>query len=308
VEDYVKLVADHNRTTFVAHNLIQVVLIHIAALGIAPLYFSWGALAFAFGTTMLFGYSMGIFHHMYFTHRSFKCRRWIEQLGGLLGTLTWRGPFAGPIRYVAMHKIHHAHADTELDPHTPTKGYWFALMSWFWRMPYGFTRPELYETYVPEMAGDAYYRFLDRNPDFLQLLWGIACYIGGGAVPWALGQTAGFDQHGAAQYFLYGVFVRAFLSLYLINAVDLINHTVGYRSYETKDNSTNSFLMAVVHLGGAISWHNNHHAHQHYFTVKKKWWEFDVHHRFLQALSKVGLVWDIEILDETKTEEKLALH
>ena len=64
--------------------------------------------------------------------------------------------------------------------------------------------------------------------------------------------------------------------------------------------STNSFLMAGIHLGGAISWHNNHHAHQEYFTVKKNWWEFDIHHIFLRLLQRFGLVWDIKILDEAK--------
>ena len=84
-----------------------------------------------------------------------------------------------------------------------------------------------------------------------------------------------------------------------MNAVDVINHTIGYRAYETKDHSTNSFIMAAVHLGGAISWHNNHHGHQHYFSVKKNWWEFDVHHQFLKFLSLFGLTWDVLVLDET---------
>jgi stearoyl-CoA desaturase (delta-9 desaturase) len=138
----VKLVERHNETVFVPVNLIQVIAIHVVALGLAPWLFTWNALLFAFATALIFGYSMGIFHHMYLTHRSFRCKRWLEQAGSFLGTLTWRGPFAPPIKYVAMHKIHHAFADTELDPHTPKKGVFFALMSWFWQMPYGFTRPE----------------------------------------------------------------------------------------------------------------------------------------------------------------------
>lgn len=290
------LIQGHNKPTFVLSNLLQVILVHLLALGVAPFYFTWPAFLFAFGTTMLFGYSMGIFHHMYLTHRSFKCARWVEQLGSLLGTLTWRGPFAPPIKYVAMHKIHHAYSDTELDPHTPTKGYLFALLTWFWQMPYGFTRRELYSQYVPEMANDPWHVFLDDNVNLLQAIWGAICFVGGGF----LSSAPGFDVENGFRFLLFGVFVRALLSFYLINAVDLINHTVGYRAYETKDHSTNSFVMAAVHLGGAISWHNNHHAHQHYFTVKRNWWEFDVHHRFLQLLSKFGLVSDILILDEVK--------
>lgn len=299
-----QLVENHNQTVFVPEYLGQVILIHLVTLLAAPWLFTWGAFLFAFGTALMFAYSMGIFHHMYLTHRSFKCKRWIEQMGSLMGTLTWRGPFAPPIKYVAMHKIHHAFADTDLDPHTPKKGFWFALMSWFWHMPYGFTRLDLYETYVPEMAKDRWHLFLDRNVNWLQAMWGGVCFVLGATVPWIAGGT--FDIENGLRFMIYGVFVRAFLSLYLINAVDLVNHTVGYRAYETKDDSTNSFLMASIHLGGAISWHNNHHAHQHYFTVKKNWWEFDMHHQFLRLLSRFGLVSDILILDESKPALEVA--
>ncbi len=82
-------------------------------------------------------------------------------------------------------------------------------------------------------------------------------------------------QGYAIRFMVYGVFVKSFLLIYLANAVDVINHTIGYRSYETEDHSTNSLLMFAFHLGGAISWHNNHHAHQGYFSVKSHWWEVD---------------------------------
>lgn len=293
------LVEKHNETVFVKTNLLQVVAIHLGALLVAPWYFTWAAMAFGFSMALLFAYSMGIFHHMLLTHRSFKCKKWIENTGALLGTLTWRGPFAGPIQYVAMHKIHHAHSDTELDPHTPTKGIFFALLSWFWNMPQGFTQRELYRNYAPEFENDGFMTFLDDHVHLVQLLWGLLCFTVAGAVPWLVGVLPTFDVENGVRYFVYGVFVRSLFTLYLVNAVDVVNHTIGYRAYETKDLSTNSFIMAFIHLGGAISWHNNHHAHQHYFTVKKNWWEFDAHHFFLKSLEKFGLVSDILILDET---------
>lgn len=294
-----KLVENHGQIIFHRKNFLQVLAIHLVALGVAPFLFDWNAFLFAVGTMFLFGYSMGIFHHMLFTHRSFKCAKWIENLGGLFGTLTWRGPFAGPVQYVAMHKIHHAHSDTPLDPHSPTNGIWHALLTWFWNIHHGFSRHELYDTYAPEMMNLKWLVFLDRNVHLLQLAWGTLCFLGGALVPAIATGTP--DWENGVRFAVYGVFVRAFMSLYLINAVDVINHTVGYRSYETKDHSTNSFLMFAVHLGGAISWHNNHHAHMHYFTVRRHWWEVDVHYLFLKGLEKVGLASDILIWDEVKT-------
>jgi stearoyl-CoA desaturase (delta-9 desaturase) len=274
-----------------------VILIHGLTLWALYSFFTWKAFLFAFGSALLFGYSLGIFHHMLLTHRSFQCAWILEKLGPLLGTLTWRGPMAAPVRYVAMHKIHHAYADETRDPHSPHHGIWHSLLTWFWNMPHGFVRWEHYSQYTPELANDRYLAWLDHNVDLLQLIWGSVCFLGGSWLP-ALA-TGTPDWENGLRYLLYGVFVRSLLAIYLMNAVDVINHTVGYRSYETKDTSTNSFLMFVLHLGGAVSWHNNHHAHQHYFSVKRNWWEVDVHYAFLRGLRLFGLVGEIIAIDES---------
>lgn len=292
-----RFVDGHDNKEFVPHYLIQVVLIHAITVWALLGYFTWTAFLFAFGTGLLFGYSLGIFHHMLLTHRSFSCVPLLEKTGALLATLTWRGPMAAPVRYVAMHRIHHAYADGARDPHSPHHGIWHALMSWFWNMPHGFVRWEHYSTYTPDLSGDRFLKWLDHHVDHLQFGWGVLCFLGGAFLPaiW----TGTPDWQNGVRYLLFGVFVRALLALYLMNAVDVINHTVGYRSYETKDTSTNSFLMFAVHLGGAVSWHNNHHAHQHYFMVKRNWWEIDIHYQFLRALRVVGLVGEIVAIDES---------
>ena len=294
-----RLDTNHNKGTFVSANLLQVAAIHVVALGVAPFFFTGGALLFAAASTLLFSYAMGIFHHMQLTHRSFKSALWVENLGSLLGTLTWRGPFAGPVRYIAMHRVHHRYADTDLDPHSPVHGKFHALLGWFWRMPYGFVKFDRYAPLAPDVIQNPWHVRLDRHVHLSQLLWGALCFVGGAALPFLSGAGAPDPMNGL-RYTIYGVFVRAFLTIYLVNAVDLINHTIGYRNYETPDGSTNSFLTALLHGGGAVSWHNNHHAHMGYFTVRKQAWEFDLHHWILRVLQSLGLVWDIRVLDEVR--------
>ena len=38
-----------------------------------------------------------------------------------------------PMQWVGVHRVHHAFADTELDPHSPVKGFWFAHCGWLCR-------------------------------------------------------------------------------------------------------------------------------------------------------------------------------
>jgi stearoyl-CoA desaturase (delta-9 desaturase) len=294
-----QLVPGHERIVFNGWNMAQVALVHVMALLVAPFFFTWRAWIFMDVAFIGSLYALGMFHHMLLTHRSFRCPKWLEYAGSLFATLTWRGPFAGPVRYVAIHRIHHAYSDTPRDPHSPRDGVWHAMMAWFWRMPEGLSKPELYERYCGDVAADPWHRFLDRNVNSLQLLWAIFCFAFGALGPAVLVGEPSLEN--GFRFFVYGVFVKTIWCLYVGNAVDWLNHAPhpgGYRSYETSDTSTNSFMLAAIHWGGAVSWHNNHHANPAYFTVTRKWWEFDLHYLFLTALSKLGLVWDIRVLDE----------
>lgn len=266
--------------------------VHVITLCVAPFFFTGTAFSFSFAAAALFAYSMGIFHHMFFTHNSFECKPIVRNLGALFGTLTWRGPMAPPIRYVAIHRVHHAYADRDGDPHSPVHGHFHAFMSWFWNTPYGLDKIDQYQVYAPELMKFPFYVWLDKNTNLVQFLWGVVCF--------GLGCALEGTAVGGLRYVIYGVFVKTFFVIYLANAVDVVNHTIGYRNYETKDQSTNSFIMAVIHLGGAISWHNNHHAHQEYFSVRSKWWELDAHYIFLKTLSLFGLTWNIKYINDSK--------
>lgn len=289
----------------------QIVAIHLIVAAVAPFYFSSGRLALALVTAMWFGHGLGIFHHMLLTHRSFKTLKSLEYFGAFLGTLSWRGPMAAPIRYVAMHRIHHIYSDKEQDPHSPIHSIWHSLLAWFWWFPQIFNQSKDYEKFAPELAKDPVLRFIERNVDLLQLIWGVLLFVGGGLASKLIQGDIGFDLNNAIGAVVYGVFVKSILVIYLSNLVDVINHTVGYRNYETSDTSTNSALLGMIHLGGAISWHNNHHAHPAYVKVKAKWWEIDVHFCLLNALEFTGLASDIKEFHEheslpSKTKSEIA--
>jgi len=283
------------KKVFVPSFFVQTVLVHLGALAALP-FFSVKAFLFAFSAAAVFGYAMGIFHHMQLSHGSFDCHPILRRFGALLGTLTWRGPFAGPVKYAALHRIHHAYSDTELDPHSPETSLWHSFMGWFWRHSPLFLDYSAYSPLAKKVAEDRWLAWMDQNVNLLQFFWGLLCF--GGAFGWscfagsALGEALSFGL----QAVLFGVFVKTFLVIYLVNLVDVINHTVGYRNVETRDSSTNSFLMFALHLGGAVSWHNNHHARASYFSVKYRWWEFDLHLLMLRLLSVFGLVSNIKAL------------
>ena len=79
----------------------------------------------------IFGISIGM--HRYYSHRmNFKISKLYEIL--ILFMVTIAGA-RSVIGWCAAHRLHHQHADTEFDPHSPDrKGFWKVFFN-FWTIP-----------------------------------------------------------------------------------------------------------------------------------------------------------------------------
>lgn len=66
-------------------------------------------------------FGLSVVYHKLFSHRSFVPKPWVPVVGTIINVVSFKGT---PQRYAIIHRIHHKHADTELDPHTP-KDHWY---------------------------------------------------------------------------------------------------------------------------------------------------------------------------------------
>src|SRR5262249_30697183 len=69
------------------------------------------------------------------------------------------------------------------------------------------------------------------------------------------------------------------------------NHHVGYRNYETDDNSRNCWWVALLTFGEG--WHNNHHHQPRCAAHGHRWFEVDASYLLIRALEVVGLVSEV---------------
>src|SRR6185295_11725890 len=67
-------------------------------------------------------------YHRYFSHRSFKTSRAFQFVLAFLGTTTVQ---KGVLWWASQHRLHHRYADTERDPHSPRRGFWWSHAGWF---------------------------------------------------------------------------------------------------------------------------------------------------------------------------------
>jgi stearoyl-CoA desaturase (delta-9 desaturase) len=88
-------------------------------------------------------------------------------------------------------------------------------------------------------------------------------------------------------------FVISTLAVYHATfCVNSLAHLVGTRRYATKDDSGNSWWLALLTFGEG--WHNNHHHFPGSARQGFRWWEFDLTYYGLRLLAALGLIWDLK--------------
>jgi stearoyl-CoA desaturase (delta-9 desaturase) len=246
---------------------------------LAPFTFTWSGLVICLALYALAGFGVTMGYHRLLTHRSFQTPRLVEYFVTYLGALANQG---GPLRWVAVHRVHHQHSDAEGDPHSPRDGVWWAHLIWW--MPY---EPALddsicYERYVADLAKDPVHRFFQR--------WHILFPLTLAGALFALGEAWG---HVGISWVVWGIFVRTAALYHATWLVNSATHLWGYQSHKTRDHSTNLWWVALVSLGEG--WHNNHHAYPRSARHGLRWWELDVTYLLIRLLSIVGLAREIHV-------------
>jgi fatty-acid desaturase len=251
--------------------------LHLGALlAFVPAYFSWWALGVCVLLHWMTG-SLGICmtYHRLLTHRSFAIRpRWFEYPLTILGCCASEG---GAIGWVADHRLHHAHADDELDVHSPRRGFGWAHMLW-WMTPdiSSIHSAEYYTKWAPDLVRDPVHRVLDRIHFLFPFLLGVGLYAIGG-MPWLV----------------WGGFVRSVLLLHATWLVNSATHIWGSRPHATRDTSTNLWWVAILAYGEG--WHNNHHAFPTSARHGLRWWQVDMTYGVICFLKWIKLVKAVKL-------------
>jgi stearoyl-CoA desaturase (delta-9 desaturase) len=101
---------------------------------------------------------------------------------------------------------------------------------------------------------------------------------------------------------LWGIFLPVTLNWHFTWFVNSVTHVWGSRRFETTDDSTNNWWVAILSWGEG--WHNNHHAHPVSARHGLAWYEFDFNWIQITILEKLGLVWNVKVFDLKAYEAK----
>ena len=218
------------------------------------------------------------FLHRYAAHQSFKMSRFGEKVCFFLTWLTQGSNYLSAYGYGVMHRMHHAYADTEKDPHSPK--YDKSLFSMMWR-----TKNMYQDINTKKIAIEE--KFTKNVPQ-----WGRFDKFASSRISrltWGALYTCFFFVFATSlwQWLLLPVaFLMAPIHGVIIN---WFAHIYGYVNFKVSDTSKNLLPFDFLMMGEG--YHNNHHAHSsspNFGGVK--WHEVDLTYCIMVVLDKVKLI------------------
>lgn len=286
MKDQIELEKNHYRTLKTNRvNFSIVSVFHMLAI-VALFYFSWqNLLVMLILNWMVASLGIGIGYHRLLTHRGFKAPKWLEYSLTMLGSLAIQD---GAIKWVATHRIHHAHTDTEHDPHSPREGGYWAHLGWIIRGTAQGHDDATFARYVPDLLKDPVHVAMARYYYVFTIALGLILFAFGG---WTM--------------VLWGVFLRTVFGWHSTWIVNSITHIWGSRRFPTQDDSTNNGLVALFSFGEG--WHNNHHAHPASARHGLTWRELDINWLTICLFKKLGWAKQIRetVLQNQQTEKAI---
>lgn len=285
--------------------VIPVIVLHLLIpIAFIPYFFSWwGVLFLPIGNYIFTSLGIGAGYHRLLTHRGFTCPRWLEYTLTTLGVCSFQD---SPARWVLVHRVHHQHSDHRPDPHTPKVSCYWAHMGWLFVDNRELSTAAAYDKYARDVMRDPYYFWLQRGANWVlvYVYHALAIVAVGALAGWLLTGTLAGTLQTTAQFAVWGVIMRTVFTWHVTWGINSFSHMWGYRNYQTREDSRNNWLFALLTNGEG--WHNNHHADPRSARHGHRWWEIDLTYVTLVLLEKLGLVRNLVRPNHSALQRKVA--
>lgn len=222
--------------------------IYLIATGQTP---SWWWASTIIGYICITMIGVGIGYHRMCSHRSLSVNRFTKLIILWLGGISSQG---SPIFWATMHRgYHHRYADQERDPHSPNDGFWHSYILWLFKLEEGDYKTK----YITDLLIDKDVMFFHKY--HMIILWTSHLLV----------------AMISLDLWLWCILLPSFLTFHKFALQASVTHyrKLGYRNYNTSDNSANVWWLWPFILGEA--WHNNHHGEPNNPNFGRQWWELD---------------------------------
>ena len=259
---------------------------HLLLLILLPAYigvFTWQSAVYCFVGYAIAGFSITAGYHRLFSHQTYKANAFYEWVILISSSLAVQ---ASALRWSHDHRIHHSHVDTDKDPYSIKKGFWYAHVWWLFDY-----QSQMDERLVSDLIKNPRVMFQDKYYGWLTLgvnlaAFGIGCIF----------------LH-PMEAFVGGVLLRIFAIQHCTWFINSLAHTYGSKTYAKELSAVDNALVALVTFGEG--YHNFHHTIANDYRNGIRWYQFDPTKWLIWTSSKLGLTKDLRSVDKIMLLQRL---
>jgi stearoyl-CoA desaturase (delta-9 desaturase) len=264
---------------------------HVALLVALPIYFyhrtpSTALVVTALVALLLTEIGIGAAYHRYYSHRCYTLKKPAEAVLLFLATLATQG---SALRWSFEHRLHHSFVDTDADPYSIKKGFWYAHMLWLFEK-----EAPIDPRWVPDLLKNPLVMWQHRNIGTLMIGSNLLLSL---IVGWTLGEFLGA--------FLLVWWTRMAVGHHLTWFINSLAHCWGSRSYSREHTAVDNFVIALLTVGEG--YHNYHHTFPADYRNGVRWFHFDPTKWLIFALSKIGLAGNLRRFNAFRIRKRLLI-
>lgn len=226
-------------------------------------------------------------YHRFYAHKSYKTNSAVE------ATLLFFGAMAGQgsaLRWAFDHRAHHAYVDTDNDPYSINKGFWYAHFLWIFDKP-----KDIDAKVVPDLLRNKLVMFQERHIGKLMVASNVIAFL---FVGWLLN-----DYYGA---FFLALWTRLFALHHFTWFINSLCHTWGDRPFSQEQTAVDNYLISILTFGEG--YHNYHHTFANDYRNGVRWYHFDPTKWLIWTLHKLGLAHSLKTMDALTIKKRMIIE
>lgn len=257
-----------------------------------PFYLYYGSFQLStlfVAITLFIGSGLGITagYHRLYSHRCYKVSPIVDSIMIFFGTLATQGSI---IRWSFDHRLHHAYVDTNDDPYSIKKGFWYAHFLWLLEKPLEIQRKVVCDLFENK-------RIAWQHEHYLPLVIGVNAFVFL-LFGWLLN-----DFLGSFFLILWGRMFLLHHSTWFINS---LAHTWGDKPFSQEQSAVNNYIICFLTFGEG--YHNYHHTFANDYRNGIRWYHFDPSKWLIWTLSKLKMASHLKKMDAAIINKRMVIE
>lgn len=223
---------------------------------------------FSFVFAFLTNLSITMGYHRLYAHKSFEAHPALEWFLLFISSGAFQG---SALKWASDHRVHHKYEDTDRDPYSIKKGFWYAHIGWMMvheAVSLPIQAPDLEKNKLVKFQHDYY----------------LYCAI---AVGYLFPLAVGWLMNNALLGIVIAGGLRIFLTQQSTFFVNSLSHMLGKTPYSVEKTAKDSLFVAILTHGEG--YHNFHHKFQWDYRNGIRWYHWDPTKWSIQLAALCGL-------------------